>query len=227
MYSGEGQALVIEEMAFGLGAADPETAGSGDRGVEGRLAAHDEVVRQEGQPPFSPSAKGPDGTGADRDSVERIAGELARTLLAAMRDLLKSVAGEGMTEIKGRVEALYEQFAAANASAQEADKRREAELTNLRQETTNISVSVTDRIQALVSRLEIQEQEVSEVKSAVLNISPRVAAAAERLERQAQAIHSLCQAYSEPQDAVDRLIEALVQWKGSLVTAQGADQATL
>src|SRR6266850_1498629 len=67
------------------------------------------------------------------------------------------------------------------ASLEEADNRQLSAITVLRQETQELSCSLNERIEALLIRLRRQQEELSAMQSTVSEVTPRVAAALERL----------------------------------------------
>jgi hypothetical protein len=107
------------------------------------------------------------------------------------------------------VEAKYEQLAAITASLQAADSRHDAEIGALRNQFESLSAFSRDRIHEICQRIEEQERLISTANSTTCELTARVAAAAERLERQASAIRSLHQAHQQRAAALDQVAEVL------------------
>jgi chromosome segregation ATPase len=101
------------------------------------------------------------------------------------------------------------------ASLEEADKRQVSAVTVLRQETQELSCSLNERIESLLIRLRRQQEELSAMQSTVSEVTPRVAAALERLDHQTEAICAIQKLQVPWESAIDQLVETLTQLKSS------------
>ncbi len=143
-----------------------------------------------------------------------------------------AAAAEGLIELSGRIERLAEgvsgqksvglatqqkceHLTAGLESLWEANKRHESAAADLRKEMQELSGSVTDRLDALLHRLGLQHEEISALKCTASEVSPRVAAIVERLDRQAEAIRSIWEAQVQREAALDDLVAALTRLKAS------------
>jgi chromosome segregation ATPase len=97
------------------------------------------------------------------------------------------------------------------AALQERDARQAADLAALQNETKVLSQSVSDRIEALCNELGVQQEDIAAVKATLCNFSSRVDALVERLDRQADAVRSMCAAYSQRETELEHLVEGLAR----------------
>ena len=164
---------------------------------------------------------------------QHIAGETQRLTSSFSQQLEKLQASvESLLPLKERIEQLtqtvheqrsvglavqekYEQLTATAAALEEANARHESELGVLRNETKKSSASTSQRLNALSARLGLQQEELSGLKSTVSEVSPRVAALVERLDRQAEAIRSFNEYHAQREAALDQLANALANLKES------------
>ena len=176
------------------------------------------------------SAEQTHGMESEDDLRARVAGNLAmglaRVLVSAIRDLEShslhdkaqlaatvhdhqkklDLALTGLGEIRQRVEV---EVQAGLESLREANQEHRASLEGLKMETS-------DRIDALVGRLQLQQEELSSLPPRFAEmISPRVAAVVERLDKQAEAIRSICETGIQREVLLDELSEVLTRLKGS------------
>jgi chromosome segregation ATPase len=170
--------------------------------------------------------------------VDRVAYGLAKVLVVAVRELENHIASEtrkvgdtvgrrldtlqssfhDLTEAvseqrsKGlAVETKCQQLAAATASLQESDARREAGLTALRNETREFSTSVSERIDVLFKELGIQQEDIAAIKSMLCGFSSRVDGFVERLDKQADVLRSICTTYSQRETELEQLVDGLAR----------------
>lgn len=139
---------------------------------------------------------------------------------------------DDLLELKGRIDRLteivveqklvnasaqqrYEHLAAASESLRQADERRDAEVRDLRGELQQFSSSVSERLDAVCSRVGVQQEELAAVQSSVSGASPRVAALVERLDRQANAIRSICEGQNLHETALDEVVGVLSRLQAS------------
>ncbi|MBI3666492.1 MAG: hypothetical protein HY236_09780 [Acidobacteria bacterium] len=225
---GEGS-LELEEVAFGPGLAAPRMKAGG--------AKASAVVDLDPET-FRPAGEGTDGKDPVARVAEKLAGSLAGILAAAIRDFQDQTAGGGreledsfrqqqeklevaardLAELKRRLDELAEAVSkqeARSAAREYTHAETAAALAKVRHEMQELSASLTDRMNALFTRQELQQQALSDLEPAFSTISPRVNAVAERLDRQAQAIRSIVDAQTQRDTALDQLVEIFSRMKDS------------
>jgi chromosome segregation ATPase len=171
--------------------------------------------------------------------VADIGNGLAKVLVGAIEDLEQHITGETRSltsafshrfdKIEAAIECLqpiaerlelvvqsgavadakYAQLAAATASLQEADSRHDAEIGALRNQFEGLAAFSRDRTNEICQRIEEQERLIATANSATSELTARIAASAERLERQASAIRALHQAHEERATALGQVAEVL------------------
>lgn len=107
------------------------------------------------------------------------------------------------------VEEKYERLAAATVSLKEADSRHEAEIGALRNQIQGLSASSRNRMDEICQRVDQQERLISTANLITAELTAKIAAAAERLERQASAIRVVHQAHQQRATALDQVAEVL------------------
>ena len=192
----------------------PESAGSSDNGRDLALAPVAEKLGYGMARIFALAL---------RDLEDHIAGETRKigdavgrrldTLQASIQDVATAVSEQ--QSIGRSVQEKCDQLAAATASLREQDTRHEAQLTALRNETRDLSASVSERIDALSRDLGVQQEDLGAVKSTLCNISSRVDALVDRLDRQAEAIRSMCATSAQHETELDQLMESLTKLRAS------------
>jgi chromosome segregation ATPase len=162
--------------------------------------------------------------GAIEDLEQHITGE-TRSLTSAFSQRLDKIqaAIEGLQPIAERLElvvqagaaadAKYAQLAAATASLQQADSRHDAEIGALRSQFEGLAAFSRDRTNEICQRIEEQERLISTANSATSELTARIAASAERLERQASAIRALHQAHEERATALGQVADVLARMR--------------
>jgi hypothetical protein len=116
---------------------------------------------------------------------------------------------DGLAQAGAAVEANCEQLAATAACLQEADLRHDAEIHALRLEVQSVSDVTRDRIEEICRRLEDQDRQISTANSSTSDLTAKLKAAAERLERHAGAIQTLHQDHHQRAAALDQVAEVL------------------
>lgn len=166
---------------------------------------------------------------SEEDLRARVAGNLAmglaRILVAAIRDLESSSVQEreqlvatvqdqrqkldaavtALGEVRAKVEI---ELAQGIASLREADAHHDAVLEGLKNETQ-------DRIDALMGRLQLQQEELATLQPKFSEISPRVASVVQRLDRQADAIKAMCETGAHREVLLDELSGVLAKLKAN------------
>ena len=176
---------------------------------------------------------------------QQITGE-SRVLSDSVRRQQERVeaADKGLIDLKERLEQMtgavseqksvgleaqkqYRHLTASIASLEEADRRHASSLTVLRQEAQGLSRSLNERIEALLGRMGKQQEGLSAIESTVSEVTPRIAGAVERLDRQGEAIGAIQQAQRPWESAIDQLVETLVRLKSSPAQAPAAPDRKL
>lgn len=107
----------------------------------------------------------------------------------------------------------YERLTSQIAEIQNRDASRESVLEELRRETLDLSVSVSDRQDQTIGRLDLQQTDITALKSDVDSLKPSVEQAVQRLERHSQAIRAVFEAEKRREEALGRLSEAATNLK--------------
>jgi chromosome segregation ATPase len=147
------------------------------------------------------------------DSVRQHREKLDATisLLTDLRDRIEHLTAAVSEEksVGRAAQERCEQLAVAVVALQEADARHDSALAALSRSAEELSESFSGRLDALAGQVQSQGEEVAGVKSAVSEISSSVAALSARLDRQAEAIRSLCEAQNQREAALRQLFENL------------------
>jgi DNA repair exonuclease SbcCD ATPase subunit len=114
-----------------------------------------------------------------------------------------------------------------SAALQEAGARHELQIGALRDEAQASSAALSERLDALAGGLGAQKAEFVELKSAVSEVSPRVAALADRLDRQAEAIRRLYERHHQREATLDQLAEVLARRKDFVDASPGWPEGQL
>lgn len=104
-----------------------------------------------------------------------------------------------------------EQIAAATTPLRQADVDRQAELASLRTQAAENSAAMSERIEALCRELNVQQEDVGAIKSALSAFSATVEGLAARLDRQADALRTMSAAYSQRETELESLVEGLAR----------------
>lgn len=170
--------------------------------------------------------------------VDTVAYGIAKVLVVAVRALEKHIAGETrkvgdtvgrrLDTLQGSFQELTEavseqrsmshlveekcqQLTAATASLQESDVRQQAELAVLRTETKEYSTALSGRIDVLFKELGVQQEDIAAIKSTLCGFSARVDAFVERLDKQADALRSMCATYAQRETELEQLVDGLAR----------------
>lgn len=240
IYKPEEHPLELEEMAFGPGFSEAEMK-----------PGHTPVFLQhDGSGDGRPARGGTVQQDALDRLAENLAGSLAGMLAAAIRDFQEQTAGgngtledtvrqqrenldaaiDELAELKKQVARLAETVAtqeALGASTEQQFVESAAGLAALRCEAQEQSALLSDLMNSLSTRLEAQQQVLSELEPGFASISPRVEAVVERLDRQAEAIRSISGAQAQRDTALDQLVEIFTRMRNSWVPAGAGAGASL
>lgn len=164
------------------------------------------------------------------DSVDRRLDAFEVTL----QDLSAFVAEQRSTN--AALQDQLQQLAAADAALREADSRQAADLESLRKATSESDAALSQRIEVTVAELKetdarqatdlvalneridglckelgVQQEDIAALKSAVCAFSARMDALVERLDRQGDAVRSICTAYSQRETELEQLVDGLAR----------------
>jgi DNA repair exonuclease SbcCD ATPase subunit len=109
----------------------------------------------------------------------------------------------------------YERLTGEISEIQKRDAGRESVLEELRRETLDLSVSVSDRQDQTSGRLDLQQTDISELKTEIANLKPGMEQAVQRLERHSQVIRAVFEAEKRREEALARLSDAASNLKES------------
>jgi hypothetical protein len=131
------------------------------------------------------------------------------TLQGSFQDLTEVVSDQRSKSLS--VEDKCQQLASATASLQESDARQEAGLTALRSETREFSTLVSERIDVLFKELGVQQEDIAAIKAMICGFSSRADAFAERLDKQAEVLRSMCATYAQRETELEQLVDGLAR----------------
>jgi hypothetical protein len=173
---------------------------------------------------------------------------LTNVLVRAIQDLeahitgesnrLSSTFGERLDKLQSSVESLqplharldllvqagiaaqekYEQLEATAKSLREDHTRVDTEVGALKLQLHELSTSTSRWFEELCRRVEGQDRAIVTVHSSIAEFTPKVAAAAERLERHANAIRSIHRAHHERAEVMGQVGELLERLKATPVS---------
>jgi septal ring factor EnvC (AmiA/AmiB activator) len=106
---------------------------------------------------------------------------------------------------------LSERIDLATSAQQESAAKQAADLTALQTETRAFSQTVSERIDGVCKDLGIQQEDIAAIKETLGAFSSRVDALVERLDRQADAVRSMCTAYSQRETELEQLVDGLAR----------------
>jgi chromosome segregation ATPase len=149
------------------------------------------------------------------EQEQRLAGALAR--VAEMQSRLEQLSGlvEEQRTLAHNASDRYERVSAEIAEIQEHRTSREGILEELRRETLDLSVSVSDRQDQVSGRLDLQQTDLESLKAEIAQVKPSVAQAVERLERHSQAIRAVFEAEKRREQTLQQLSDAAASLKAS------------
>jgi chromosome segregation ATPase len=159
----------------------------------------------------------------EKHSLERAVGEQEQRLagvmgrVAEMHGRLDKLAGliEGQQNIARNTSDSFERLSGEIAEIQKRDTSRENILEDLRRETLDLSVSVSDRQDQVSGRLDLQQTDVEAIKSEIAQLQPGVEQAMQRLERHSQAIRAIFESEKRREESLQQLSDAAASLKAS------------
>jgi chromosome segregation ATPase len=114
-------------------------------------------------------------------------------------------------ETKAFSSSVSQRIDAAVAAQQESGERQTAGLAALQSETRGLSQSLSDRIDGICKELGVQQEDIAAVKATLCTFSSRVDTLVERLDCQADAVRSMCTAYSQRETELEQLVDGLAR----------------
>ena len=152
-----------------------------------------------------------------RDELDRFQGSV---------DRLAGVVSELQTSVSASQQQ-YAQLSAAVASVHEVNERHEAEIGGLREDARERTGAISGRLEDLSARLDSHCVDVSGLRakveslvplhSMVADLSSKVATWCERLDRQEEVLHSLCEMQTQRAAALHQFYEVLTRIETSVV----------
>jgi hypothetical protein len=115
-----------------------------------------------------------------------------------------------------------EELAAATATLREAHARLDTDVAALKLMMDQLSTSTCNRVDEACRRIEGQEHEISTINSGFSDIASRVAAAADRLERHANAFRSIHDSHQERTAVLGQVGELLDRLRSEPVPPEPA-----
>ena len=170
--------------------------------------------------------------------VDKIAYGLARGLVVAMKELENHIASEPRKvsdSVGRRLDALQASFqdlsgvvseqrainvtvqekckelTEATSSLRESDTRHSAEIAAIRIETKELSTAVSERIDLLSRDSGVQQEDIAAIKSSFGVLGTRIDAIGERLDKQAEALRSMCATYAQRETELEQLVDGLAR----------------
>lgn len=146
------------------------------------------------------------GAVSEQRSVSLTVQEKCRELSAAAASLQEADARQ-VAELSALSDATRQRLDAL----QESDTRQSAELSTLRAETREFSTSASERIADLHKELGVQQEDIATIKTSFSEFCLRVDAISERLDRQAEALRSMCATYAQRETELEQLVDGLAR----------------
>lgn len=145
--------------------------------------------------------------------------------ISALRNETAATAGSLSSRIDGSVAALQDADAhqqaeiaslhgrinTETAAIRECEARQDSDLVALQSETKHLSAAVTERIDALQAEVGLLQEDIAAIKCALSGFSSRVDGVLERLDKQAEALHSMYSTYSQRESELEQVIEGLTR----------------
>jgi chromosome segregation ATPase len=115
------------------------------------------------------------------------------------------------SETKLSASAITQRIAATDASLRDSEARQAAEFARVRNETNALSTSVSERIDGVCRELGVHQEDIEALKTTLGTFSSRMDSLVERLDRQADAVRSMCTAYSQRETELEQLVDGLAR----------------
>lgn len=150
-----------------------------------------------------------DHIASETRKVSESVGRRLDTLQASVQDLSGAVAEQRAMNLA--VQEQCKELAAATTSLQETDTRQSTEIAALHAQADQISSSTTERIDALSKDLGVQQEDISGIKSNFATFCTRLDGLTERLDKQADALRSMCATYAQRETELEQLVDGLAR----------------
>jgi chromosome segregation ATPase len=150
-----------------------------------------------------------DHIASETRKVSDSVGKRLDSLQASVQDLSGAVAEQRAMNLA--VQEQCKELAAATTSLQESDTRHSIEITALHTQTDELSVSVNGRIDAMGKDLNVQQEDISGIKANFVTFCARMDGLTERLDKQADALRSMCATYSQRETELEQLVDGLAR----------------
>jgi chromosome segregation ATPase len=147
-----------------------------------------------------------DALQATLDDISRFVGD-QRATNTEVQGQLQQLRADTTASSSG----LAERIDAARAVQQESEARQAAEISALQSETRAFSQAVSERIDGVCKDLGIHQEDIAAIKATLCTFSTQVDSLVERLDRQADAVRSLCTAYSQRETELEQLVDGLAR----------------
>ena len=115
------------------------------------------------------------------------------------------------TETKELSTAVSARLDDATRRLTDADARQDVELESLRSATKETSAAISERIDALCKDLSVQQEDIAAVKSTLCGFSSTVEGLVTRLDRQADALRTMCAASAQRETELGSLVDGLAR----------------
>ena len=162
-------------------------------------------------------------TDASAPVVDNLVADLARGLAEVLAKAVHRLEEHLAAETRALGRSIEERLDTTAAAIERAAARHESEVGALRSEMHDLRSSLSERVDAVCARVEVHQEQLGELRSTVLGVSPQVNTLVERLDRQADAIRSIYEVQTLRESALDQLGEALAKLKASNPAPGGAE----
>jgi chromosome segregation ATPase len=151
-----------------------------------------------------------------RDQEQRL--EQASSHLSEIQDRFNHLASliEEQRQIARSSAENYDRLAVELSEVRRLEASRESILEDLRRETLDLSVSVSDRQDQVAGRLDLQQNDIEELKGAVAQLRTQLEQTGERVHKHADLLRSLYAVERRRDAALDSISEAARSLKSSL-----------
>ncbi len=160
----------------------------------------------------------------ENGAIRDILRQQREKLEAAVEGLEK--AGQRINDLAGKIteqatsadaaRGKQEQVGATVASLEQAWVEQQTAIEALKREAEALSVSMADRLDAVLGRTRLQE-ELTALKSQVTQLSEQIAGCNHRLDRQAEIVRCICEGQARGEAALDQFLEVLTRLKSVAV----------
>ncbi len=146
------------------------------------------------------------GVVSEQRSISVAVQEKCRELASATTALQESDARQ-----TAELSVLREDTSQRLNTLQETDARQAAELATLRTDAKEFSTSVSERIGGICKELGVQQEDIATIKTSLSEFCSRVDAVSERLDRQADALRSMYATYAQRETELEQLVDGLAR----------------